>query len=360
MVKVRNEYDPDFVTPPGDTLREVIKARGISQPELAERMNQSRNNVARILSGDAPITTQTALKLERVLGIPARFWSNRELHYREFLAREEEQEELTKRSNWLKRFPVSTMVKLGWIEREKDNGRQLQVLLDYFQIATPEVWENYWSKPQAAFRKSVALKTDPYALAAWMRQGEIIAAAISCDDFNASKFKSVLLEIRKLTLQSPDVFQPELINMCASCGIAVAFVHELPKTACGATRWLTPTKALIQLSLRYKTDDHLWFTFFHEAAHILLHGKRLVFVECDNSDSNEEREADEFASNILIPKKEYNEFVRLGNLTKITIRRFAMEQGIAPGIVVGRLQHDRLIPFSHFNDLKRKLKWPEN
>ncbi|MCX6646428.1 MAG: helix-turn-helix domain-containing protein [bacterium] len=360
MVKVRNEYKPDFVTPPGDTLREVIDARGISQPELAERMNQSRNNVARILSGDAPITTQTALKLERVLGIPARFWGNRELQYREFLAREAEQKELAKRSDWLKCFPVSGMVKLGWIEREKDVGKQLQVILDYFKVASPKAYEEYWSKPQAATRRSPALKIDPYALAAWMRQGEIAAEEISCAVYDAGQFKLTLQKIKKLTLEPPEVFQSELIKLCASCGVAVTFVRELPKTACGATRWLNPSKAMIQLSLRYKSDDHLWFTFFHEAGHILLHGKRLVFVECDKFESPEESEADEFACNTLIPKKVFHEFVYAGEFSKDTIRRFAKKQGIAPGIVVGRLQHEHLLPFSHCNDLKIKFKWPDN
>ena len=78
--------------------------------------------------------------------------------------------------------------------------------------------------------------------------------------------------------------------LCAHAGVAVVFVQELPNTGIsGSTQWLTPTKALVQLSLRYKTDDQLWFTFFHEAGHILAHGKRQVFLETDQKDREEER-----------------------------------------------------------------------
>lgn len=357
MVKVKNEYEPDYVTPPGYTLREILDIRGMSQTDLAERIGQSRNHIAKILRGDAPITTETAIKLDRTLGVPARFWGNRELHYREYLALKAEKEKLAKRSDWLKRFPVANMVKLGWIERVNDNGEQLQVLLDYFQVATPEVWEEYWGKPQVAYRKSKSLKTDPYALAAWLRQGEISAASTSCRDYDATRFKFALQNIRKLTLEPPKIFQPELTRLCAACGVAVAFITELPKTASGATRWLPTNKALIQLSLRYKTNDHFWFTFYHEAAHILLHGKRQVFVEGKSYDSVEESIADEFASNMLLPKKAYSNFIQSETFSKAAIRRFADETGIASGIVVGRLQHDGFLPYSHCNDLKRKFKW---
>ena len=94
----------------------------------------------------------------------------------------------------------------------------------------------------------------------------------------SSRVKSVrLLNILKI--------QEELVRLCANAGVAVVFVQEFPQIRiCGATQWLTSTKALVQLNLRYKTDDHLWVTFFHEADHILRHGKRQVFLELDQKD----------------------------------------------------------------------------
>jgi HTH-type transcriptional regulator/antitoxin HigA len=127
----------------------------------------------------------------------------------------------------------------------------------------------------------------------------------------------------------------------------------------GLTRWLSKDKALIQLSLKYKTDDQVWFTFFHEAGHILLHGKRSVFIECPGrADTPEEREADAFARDFLIPPS-YR--ARLPLLkSKAAIQSFARELGVSPGIVVGRLQHDHLLQPSFCNDLKVKLRWADD
>jgi Zn-dependent peptidase ImmA (M78 family) len=122
---------------------------------------------------------------------------------------------------------------------------------------------------------------------------------------------------------------------------------------------------MIQLNLRYKTDDHLWFTFFHEAGHILKHDKRLTFIEelqpaatpWGRSSGELEEEANKFATNFLIPSESYYRLTRKRTLSKEAILRFADEAGIAPGIVVGRLQHDGRLPYSHCNDLKRKFEW---
>jgi Zn-dependent peptidase ImmA (M78 family) len=157
-----------------------------------------------------------------------------------------------------------------------------------------------------------------------------------------------------------DTVQEELMRLCAKAGVAVVFVQELPNTdICGSTQWLTPAKALIQLSLRYKTDDQLWFTIFHEAGHILKHGKRHIFLETEQENQEaDEEEANTFASNMLINRAEWRQFIARDTYrTKAGIQDFAQKAGIAPGIVVGRLQHEKLLPFSHCNDLKRHLEW---
>ncbi len=134
---------------------------------------------------------------------------------------------------------------------------------------------------------------------------------------------------------------------------------QLPKARIsGATRWLRQDCALVQMSLRYKTDDHFWFTFFHEAAHILLHGKRDVFLEDgDNEGSAKEVQANQWASEFLIPGHRLNEFMADGERSRESIVSFAHELGIAPGIVVGQLQHRGYLEFTALHDLKRRLAW---
>ena len=214
-----------------------------------------------------------------------------------------------------------------------------------------------WLGAQVAYRTSQAFESDPGAMSAWLRKGELIAREITCKPYDEAAFKAALKTIKSVTLKPPEEFQHEVVRLCADAGVAMAFVPELPKMrASGATWWLTPNKAVVLLSLRYKSDDHLWFSFFHEAGHILLHGKKDVFIE-DNQSSDKEDEANRFASEFLIPASKLKTFMLSTRLSKEAIRAFAAELGIAPGIVVGRLQHDSFLPVTHCNELKTRLVW---
>lgn len=357
-----NQYAPDYVTPPGATLDDTLRSLGMSQRDLALRTGRPVKTINEIIRGKAAITSETALQLERVLGISAGFWSNRERVYRESLARQKDEERLQSVVGWLKSMPVKELVSLGWITGYNDAVAQLRELLGFFGVTSPEhydkVKEQLFAGARVAFRKSQAYKADSDAIMAWLRMGEMRARKIGCEPFDAGDFEQALIDIRSLTHTEPAVFQKELVQRCSECGVAVVFVRELSKTrTSGATRWLTPHKALIQLSLRYKSDDMLWFSFFHEAAHVLLHGKRSLFLEQRPEDPKVEAEANGFAQDILIPKSALSEFVREGNFSAAAMKAFADGIGIAPGLVVGRLQHDGHLPMTHLNKLKVRLRW---
>jgi len=359
---ISNQYDPDYVSPPGETLQETLQALGMPQASLAGRTGRSLKMINEIIKGKAPITPKMALELERVVGVPATFWNNRERYYREFVARIEEQKRLESFISWLEKVPIRAMVKYGWIKSYKNKVEQLKEVLKFFGIASPNQWpvaiQTYLGN--AAFRKSQAFDSDFEALVSWLRKGESDGKNIYCKPYEPAKFRAILSRVRLLTLEPPEVFQTELIKLCALCGVAVVFIHELPKTqVSGATRWLTPKKALIQLSLRYKTDDHLWFSFFHEAGHIITHGKRDVFIEGTRlkMDETKEEAANTFAADYLIPKRDYLNFISDYKLSKTNIEKFASKIQISPGIVVGRLQHDKLLPMTHCNDLKVRFEW---
>jgi hypothetical protein len=302
-----------------------------------------------------------------VLGIPASFWSNLERNYQETLARLVDERRLSSKKEWLKKFPIATLMKLGWLPKEESPVKKLKALLNFFGVVGVEEWIGLWQKTQATYRASLAFQRNPYAVAAWLRQGEIEAQRYDCKSYNAASFRTSLNEIRALTLEFPDVFEPKMKKLCSDAGVAVVFIPELPGThVYGATRWLNSTKALMQLSLRGKSDDHLWFTFFHEAGHILLHGKREVFIEAKDKRSDKatimkkEAEADQFAQDSLIPSTEYEIFKENGRFSFSAIKKFASKLGVAPGIVVGRLQHDEVIPYSQGNSLKRQFCFSEN
>jgi len=356
-----NRYTPDTVSAPGETLSEVLDARGMSQAELADRTGRPRKTINEIVKGRASITPETALQLERVLGIPAHFWLNREQHYREHLSKLAEHQHLQEHLAWLDMFPVTAMAKLGWITRFQNQVAQIQEVLNFFGVASPERWNERWCSPRIAYRKSKAFENKPGPVAAWLRKGELVAQQIQCGQYDSDRLMEALNSIRNMTARPPDDFCHAMETECARAGVALAVVHELPGApVSGATHWLGPDKALVQLTIRYKTDDHLWFSFFHEAGHILLHGKKDVFIEAKGVDSQQERQADTFASNLLIPPSEFVRFVKANRFSASSIRSYALELGIAPGIVVGRLQHEGLLGYKDCNQLKRRLQWTDD
>lgn len=352
-----NQYYPDVVSPPGETLRETLEALGMSQVELAERMGRPKKTINEIIKGKAALTPDTALQLERVLGISAGFWNNRDYHFREYQAGRQESERLRHKVDWLDEMPVRDMVKLGWIVAYADKVRQLQEVLNFFGVASPEVWKRIWCGPKIAFRRSKAFRNDPGLLAAWLRVGEIQARSLDCGDFHPARFAKALEKVRKLTLKPPTKYAKELTRLCAEAGVALVFLPEPPRLSIsGATRWLTPAKALMQISLRYTTDDQFWLTFFHEAGHILLHGKRDVFLETNGHPRSKEEAADQFAMQYLLPKEALDRFLAAGPPTRDAVKRFAEKIELAPGVLVGLLQHRGAVADSQFNDLKKLFK----
>ena len=353
-----NQYQPDSVSPPGDTLRDILEERHISQADLALRMGRPKKTISEIMSGKAPITHETALQLELVLGVSAEFWNMRETHYREFLARTDQEAELAAHRDWARNFPSKQMADLGFIPKVKEPEDEVRYLLRFFGVSSPAQWEEVNNKYEVAFRKSTSVQANPYALSAWLRAGQVEAETMRLGDYDVKAFKDCLTASRALTTENPETFLPALKTSCAAAGVGVAFVPQLPKSAVsGATRWLSPDQALIQLSLRYKTNDHLWFTFFHEAAHVLLHGKRQIFLENGASDDELEKEADRWAADFLIPRPAFDEMSHWSRYSTDNIVGMARELGIAPGIIVGRLQHEGRLPVTHLNKLKVRLRW---
>lgn len=365
MPATRLRYRPDYAVHPGETLRSTLEALGMTQADLAERTGWSLKHVNQIAKGNAPITHESALLLEKTTGVSARFWNAREAHYRDHLARIEDRESLAADAAWLKELPISELVRRGYLTKGADVGSRLEEVCRFFGVANRRRWEDVWREPFAAFRKSPSFSSEPGAVATWLRLGELEAGRISAEPFDAKLFRAALNEARKLTrLSEPDDFVPQLTDLCSRAGVVVVFVREIPGSrTSGAARWLTPTKALIELSLRYRSDDHLWFSFFHEAGHVLEHSKKETFVHEDVEGSDHlvkelEDEADRFAMNILIPRQLESELHRL--VTASDIEAFAKRLGISPGVVVGRLQHEGLIEWRHHNKLKKRFRWVES
>jgi len=356
-------YQPEIVTPPGETLVDLLEEQAMTQTELAMRMGRPTKTINEIVHGKTAITPETALQLEKIFATPADYWLNHEANYRAYLARLEEEKRLSACHDWLAHHPVRFLKQMGILPNLHNRGKNktilLQKLLGFYAVASPEEWETYYGEVRAAYRRSQAMPGDPYATVAWLRLGELEAAKISCPPFDRERFATALQACRALTLLPPEEFEPRLKSLCAEAGVMLILLPGLPGArVSGVARWLYQ-RPFIQLSLYGKTNDKFWFNFFHEAAHILLHSHKLIFLdeEMENGFSQEEEEANAFAASLLIPPVWEAELPELRS--REVVRAFAGRIGIHPGIVVGRLQHDQVIEQSWLNDLKERFTWSE-
>lgn len=349
-------FCPDWASAPGETIADVLRERNVSVEEFSKVLGQSEPMVMDLLTGRAAITIGLARKLERVLGGSIEFWMARDFQYRQQIADPAEST-----NAWVRELPLSDMVKFGWLERAPKRSEELATCLKFFDVPNIAMWHRVYGplEQKFLFKKSPSFESRPAAVAAWLRQGEVVASEIRCAPWNARGFQAGLASIRLLTREKdPKSFVPMLQNTCASVGVAVAIVRTPSGcSASGATRFLTEDKALLLLSFRYLSDDQFWFSFFHEAGHLLIHGRRDVFIEgLEVTNSVAEGEANEFSSAILIPPQHHPELLRLRQ-NKFDLVRFARRMGVSPGVVVGQLQHYGKLRHNHFNGLKRRYQW---
>lgn len=357
MSKIESHpFQPEYVSPPGATLRDRLAELNVSQTELAARAGLSTKHVNQIMQGLAPITLETAIVLERITGMPASFWNRREADYREGLLRGKRRTLTHEDEAWLRSLPIKELQKRNKLPIEKDPGRLFDAVLSFFGVANREAYQRIWRGPVASFRRSQAFRSHPGAVVSWLRIAQIEAQPARVEPFSAPRFRKALQQIRSLTAHGDP---NRIVEICATAGVVVVFVPEVKGCRIsGATWWASPARAVIALSDRYKKDDHFWFTFFHEAAHLLLHSKKETFIDDGTDNDMLEDEANKFAREILIPPDRVERLRML--TTDADVEKFAHDIGVAPGIVVGRMHHDKIWEYTRGNRLKRSLRIIEN
>jgi len=346
------ELVESIISSPGETLLDTIEAQSISQSELSSRMKRPIKTINEIIQGKAAITPETAIQLERVLGVSAQFWIELEKGYRLELAEINEAYSLFEKKDWLHNFPLSEMMKFGWIEFEKNNIiEQFNAILSFFRVSSIDAFEQFYNinNTSVAFRMSGSNTKSPYSINVWLRQGILQANELETSEYNAKKFRESLPNIKSLMACQPNDFFDVLQKMCVDCGVKLVHTPCLPKTRLhGSTRWINGTP-LIQLSNQYKRNDIFWFTFFHEVGHILLHGKKDVFVE--GVEYTEEGKHKEDEANILAEKYTFSAKEEEQLLSELDnhsdkikfVHEFAEKINTHPALIVGRLAKKKIV-----------------
>ena len=341
-----------IATPPGATIKEQLIDRGMSQKEFAARMDMSEKHISRLVNGEVHLTPEVAVRLEVVLGVPAKFWCNLEAIYREKLIKVQDEKAMDADESLAKKFPYNEMVKLGWVSETRNSKEKVINLRRYFEVVELSLLENSQITRIACRRLAITEKGD-LALLAWAQEARLQARNIETSAINIKRLISNVSEIRRMTLSEPEEFCPMLKQILAECGIALVFLPHLKGSFLQGASFMEGNKIVVGLTTRGKDADKFWFSLFHELAHIILGH----IGQSGGTTENDEEAADAWARDTLISRESFDEFQKNGDYSVEGVSNFARRIGVAAGIVVERLQNEGCIKYnSTLNELKEKYE----
>lgn len=308
MAQTRTFFNPSrlpAVYHPGDTLEEKLQEMGMGVKEFATRVSKPEKTIIAVLKGKSSVTPDMAVAFEMVTKIPAEMWLRHQKSYDEFVARKKREKSLEEGLVWARKFPCEEIESLGWFSGINDASGGAKNIVDtlctFFAVSSPKGWEDFYlnQRLRVSFRITLAEACDPYALSAWLRQGEIQAGEIQLDTKYAAKYLRAILndisEIRKSGVSNPD---ERLTALLGRAGVKLIFTDTLSSAPVkGCTRYIYGVPC-IQLAKKFENESDFWHTLLHEIGHILLHGKKDVFMEnvdYGDKDPEKEKEAEDFA-----------------------------------------------------------------
>lgn len=303
----KKKFKAVYAFHPGVTLREKLEEMGMGVKEFAVRTSKPEKTINAVLTGDSSLTPDMAVAFEQITLIPAHMWLNLQRNYDEYVARQKRESIFTDEAtiSWAKSFPYSIMAKLGWVPATRNISEKAVFLLAFFKITTPNAWENLFLNQalKSEFRLSLSGTKDPHSISAWLRRGEILAEKMETKNvYSAELLKRIIPQMVKLAHSQPGDFAVQLSELCSEVGVKLIYISHIPHAPVnGCARWIDDVPC-IQMTDRQKRNDVFWFSFFHEIGHVLLHGKKDVFLEDKeylNLQKEKEMEADRFASEVL-------------------------------------------------------------
>ncbi|MDO4438310.1 MAG: helix-turn-helix domain-containing protein [Eubacteriales bacterium] len=336
-----------IATPPGATIKEQLNYRGMSQKEFAARMDMSEKHISKLINGEVQLTPEVAVRLEVVLGVPAKFWNNLEAVYREKLIKVEAENAMDADEALAKQLPYNEMAKFGWVPETRDSKEKVINLRRYFEVVELSLLENKQITRIACRRLAVTEKGD-FALMAWAQEAKIEARNIEIAPIDVKRLIGIIPEIRSMTVLEPKEFCPKLKKMLSDCGIALVFLPHLKGSFLQGASFMDGNKIVVGLTVRGKDADKFWFSLFHELAHIILGH----IGQADGISDKDEKTADSWSRDTLISEDAFIAFKSRDSYSAASVCEYANEIGIAPGILVGRLQNEGCIKHSMLNDLK--------
>ena len=351
----------DFIIHPGETLTEVLDDREMSQKELAIRTGMTEKHVSTIVNGVKPISVTFAKKLEYALGIEANFWITLQSNYdREILEFEEvnniSEEEISVLINL--KETIKYWSELGWIKKNDNPAAKVLDLRKIMGISDLTVIPNL--AYTASYRAQVKnTKVDPYVLFAWQRMCEVLTRDVEvAKEIDIEKLREKIPEIKQVMFMSVREIKKQLEKIFAECGIAFKIVKNFRGAPVqGFIKKREEDKLLFCMTIRNSFADIFWFTLFHEIAHIIHGDTKNKFIDFESVSGESELRADKFAREILIPLKDFKQFVDQEDFSLESIKEFANKCDISSFIVIGRLMKEELIGWECYSNERIRYKW---
>lgn len=353
----------EFIVPTGKIIKEYLEEYDISQKELSARIGMSEKHISNLINGNCKITEEFALKLEKILTkIPASYWLNYDCKYREILARQNELIKLDQQN--LREVAKKYHFKEVFSGLDLSLLEQAIEMLKLLKISDFNNFERAYGNLSVDFMEDGG---DKEAIAIWLNlcESEIEIQNEKIENIAYSKDKlEKSLEKFKLLSNNDDINLSikSCRKLCNRLGVYLVLCEAITNSKVRGAVTTYKGHPAIYLSGRFKTHDNIWFAFIHEIAHLILHyDKKDAIISYEDYDSidtiedNKEQEANIFARDFFIDSENYLEFIKKSDLTAENIRKFAYEQGILPGIVVARLQRDKIIKYEQLSYLKLYL-----
>lgn len=351
---MRKKLTPARVVAPGKILLRELEARGWTQTDLATIINRPVQTINEIVNEKKKITPETALEFAEAFGTSAEFWNNLEANYRLHLAKKEKDEsEIKRRSQLYSVAPVSELIKREWIDSTDSTDELDRSVCQFLEI------ESLDEPPKLAvnFRYSPQQQPEINAQIAWLKRVEHLS---KCQDVQKFKMKELKKSIPSLLsyAENPEQIQ-EIPSFFLNLGVHFVIVPHLNKTYLDGAAFYLNEHPVIALTLRYDRIDAFWFTLMHELAHIVMGHNGLYLDNLQKLEENQwETEANQVAKNWLISLEDLKIFINRTQpkFSSKAIIAFAQSQKRHPGIILGRLQHEGLVPYKNLKKFLVKVK----
>lgn len=344
---------PAVATHPGSVLKKELKARGIMQKDFAKIIGMPAPNLNELIKGKRNITEAIAMKLEESLGIPFQNWMNLQNRYHYVVkCREEldatESKAIAEEQSLSSRLNIRALYKYYNIICQKTSNKlatlKSRLVIDLNELKSLEV------NTVGYFKRSENLRVDEINMRTWLllAWAESTKAEID-EEYTPERGLQAASKIARMSNEKTISAQAikEILN---KNGIIYTQVPKLEAAPVDAYSMMAGSHPAIVVTYRHNDMDKLVFDVLHEIGHIRLHitgGKSFISVESDySSKSKEEKEADQFANDILIPSDKWNLIMSAKSsslsphVVVHAIAREAEKNGISASVAVARYKHE--------------------